>query len=90
MPICFKWQGAPRQEILNRTWNVSSRTRTRWIDRLDQATNAIICFDLVEGTVELRMMSSVDGIAYCAGVQIQVLDYNELYNSISSSSNPLS
>ena len=89
MTIDFKWQGIPRQEMLNRTWNVSSRTRTKWINRLDQAADALICFDLVEGTVELRMISSVDGIAYCAGVQIRVTDYDELYNSISSNTNPL-
>ena len=85
MAIEFNWHGLVRPILTNREWNVSDRTRTNWIKWLDNASDAIVRFDLRERTVELRMTSTADGIPYCAGCFIEVNDFDELYNQINSS-----
>ena len=87
MTIEFNWHGAVRPILINREWNISNRTRTKWINWLDNASDAIVRFDLQKRTVELRMTSSVDGIPYCAGCFIEVYDFDELYNQIISTFN---
>ena len=89
MTIDFKWEGLPRRMIANRTWNTSERTRANWIRRLDEAPHAIICFDMEERSVTLRMMSTVDNVEYCAAIQIEISDFAYLYDSISSFYDPL-
>ena len=85
MTLEFQWQGLVRQTLASRDWNVSNRARTNWIKWLDEAHEAFVRFDLQERTVELKMMSSVDGIPYCAGLFIEINDFDELYNQIISS-----
>ena len=82
MVLDFPWQGTVRQYLIARDWNVSNRTRTRWIERLDCAPNALVRLNRTEKSVELKMFSSVDGILYCAGLYIQVDDFEDLYNLI--------
>ena len=78
------WKGSVRQALITRNWNVSDRTRTRWIERLDHASGALVFINQAERSVELKMKSSVDGISYCAGLYIKVDNFDSLYDHINS------
>ena len=84
MTFNFAWKGKVRQQLTNRSWQVSDRIRTKWITWLDRAPDAVVIIDPCERTVELKMTSSVDGVPYCAGLYVRVENFETLLNQIQS------
>ena len=68
--------------LTSRSWNVSDRTRSRWIERMNNCPQAMIIFCTENKHIELKIISSVDSIEYCAATFISINDFDLLFGYV--------
>ena len=89
MRLTFKWKPQMQRLLVSRSWNVSDRTRSRWLERMDNCQQSMVIFCSENKHVELKIMSSVDSIDYCAATIIKIADFDLLFRYVQSFWEPI-
>ena len=82
MELTFNWNQQAKRLITSRGWNVSDRTRSRWIERMNNCPQSIVTFRPENKHIELKIVSSVDSIPYCAALTIEIQDFDRLFSYV--------
>ena len=77
------WGGALKTALIESDWNVSLRTKTEWIVKMNFAIRAEIILVPDKEEVELKFTDSVSGVEYCAWLAIKLDNFDnfvEIFN----------